>query len=79
MANLKAGILGAVGTVVVVMVEYLLFPIALTFQSNLNSSSFVTASDRAILANAPTLMIVVILFTLLGGMIGSIFLAVKGN
>ena len=60
------------------MVELLLFPIALTFMTGLNSSTWLTASDRSILANAPTLMVVIVLFTALGGMIGSIYLAVKG-
>ena len=78
MVNMKAGIIGAVGTVVVLIIELLLFPMALTFLSQLNDSTWISASDRTILNNAPTLMIVVVLFTLLGGMIGSIFLAVKG-
>lgn len=78
MSNVKAGVIGAIATVVTLMVELILFPIALTFLSNLNSSVWISASDRTILANAPTLMIVVVLFTVLGGMIGSIYMAVKG-
>lgn len=78
MANVKAGVIGAVATVVVLIVELILFPISLTFLSQLNDSTWLSASDRTILANAPTLMVVVVLFTVLGGMIGSIYMAVKG-
>lgn len=78
-ADVKAGIVGAVGTVLVVIVELLLFPIALTFLSQLNSSTWISGTDRAILASAPTLMVVVVLFTILGGMIGSVYLAIKGR
>lgn len=78
MANLKAGIIGAVATVVVLIVELILFPISLTFLSQLNDSTWLSSTDRVILANTPTLIVVVVLFTVLGGMIGSIFMAVKG-
>jgi hypothetical protein len=78
MANVKAGVIAAVATVVVLIVELLLFPVALSFMTNLNSSPFISAQDQSILANVPTLMIVIVLFTALGGMIGSIYLAVKG-
>jgi len=78
MGNIKAGIIGAVATVVILMVELLLFPIALTFLTNLNESEWLTVNDRNTLANTPTLMVVIVLFTALGGMIGSIYLAVKG-
>lgn len=78
MANIKAGVIGAVATVVVLIVELILFPISLTFLTQLNDSGWLSASDRTILANTPTLMTVVVLFTVLGGMIGSIYMAVRG-
>lgn len=78
MSNIKAGIVAAVATVVVLIIELILFPISLTFLTNLNDSTWLTASDRSTLAQTPTLMVVIVLFTALGGMIGSIFLAVKG-
>lgn len=77
MANVKAGIIGAVATILVLIVELILFPIGLTFMTGLNNSAWVSSSDRTILANTPTLMVVIVLFTALGGMIGSIYLAVK--
>lgn len=78
MANVKAGVIGAVATVIVIIVELLLFPIALTFLTNLNDSVWLSESDKAILKNAPTLMVVIVLFTVLGGMVGSVYMAVKG-
>lgn len=78
MANVKAGIIGAVATVIVIIVELLLFPIALSFLTNLNDSVWLSESDKAILQNAPTLMVVIVLFTVLGGMVGSVYMAVKG-
>lgn len=78
MANVKAGIIGAVSTVLVVIVEVILFPIALTFLTQLNDSTYLTANDRTILAQTPTLMVVIVLFTVLGGMVGSVYMAVKG-
>ena len=78
MANIKAGIIGAVATVVILIVELLLFPIALSFLTNLNDSEWLTDSDRTTLAYTPTLMVVIVLFTGLGGMIGSIYFAIKG-
>lgn len=78
MVNLKAGLAAAIGTVVVVITELILFPIALTFLSSLNDSPFLSASDRTILAKTPTLMIVIVLFTLIAGMIVTIALAVRG-
>lgn len=78
MANIKTGVISMVGVVIAVILEYLLFPIALTFQSNLNDSSWVSTSDRTILGNSSTLMIVIILMTLIGGVIGSLYVAMKG-
>ena len=78
MANIKAGVIGAIATVVVLIVELILFPISLTFMSQMNDSTWLTASDRTVLTKAPTLMVVVVLFTVLGGLIGSIYMAVKG-
>lgn len=90
MANVKAGIMVAVATVVILIIELILFPIALTFLSNLNSTAtcnstggncvneWISASDRSTLAQTPTLLVVIVLFTALGGMIGAIFMAVKG-
>lgn len=93
MANIKAGIMGAIATVVILIVELLLFPVALSFMGGLNSTrncasgvtselnctgDWITASDRTILSSAPTLIVVIVLFTVLGGMIGSVLVAVKG-
>lgn len=78
MANVKAGLIGAVATVVVVITELILFPIALNFLSTMNSSIWMSASDRTILAQAPTLFTVIVLFTVLGGMIATVYVAIKG-
>jgi hypothetical protein len=77
MGDIKSGVIGAVATVVVVMVELLLFPIALTFLKSLNDSAQLSAGDRTILTNVPTLFVVIVLFTALGGMVGSIYMAVR--
>lgn len=79
MANVKAGVMGVIVTVILVILEYILFPIALNFQSTLNSSAWVSASDRTLLANNSTLMIVVIIMTLVGGLLASVYFAVKGQ
>lgn len=78
MANIKAGIMGAIGTVIVLIIELILFPIGLSFLSNLNNSEWISSADRNTLAQVPTLMIVVVLFTALGGMVGTVYLAAKG-
>lgn len=78
MGSIKAGIIGAVATVILLIIELLLFPIAIGFLPSLNDSVWLSASDRTTLASVPTLMVVVVLFTALGGMIGSVYLAVKG-
>lgn len=78
MANIKAGIIGAIATVVILMVELILFPIALTFLTQLNDSTWISTSDRTTITKVPTLMVVIVLFTALGGMIGSIYLGIKG-
>jgi len=78
MANIKAGMIGAIGTVVLLILELILFPIALQFLTTLNASATLSASDKALLTSVPTLMVVIVIFTALGGMIGSVYLAVKG-
>ena len=78
MANLKAGVMVAVATVVVLIIELILYPIALTFLTSLNNSVWISSSDRTIINNIPTLLIVGVLFTALAGMIGSIYMAIKG-
>ena len=92
MVNMKLGIMGAIATVVIVMIELILFPIVLLFLDFLNDSAckvknatgtcveqgWVSASDQTLLLNIPTLLIVTIIFTVLGGMVTSILLAVKG-
>ena len=78
MANIKAGLVVAVGTVIVVMLELLLYPIALGFMTNLNNSPWVSSTDRTILNNVPTMFIVGVLFTVLGGAVASIYTVVKG-
>ena len=78
MANIKAGFVGIVGTVVLIMLELLLFPIALNFLSNMNSSVYLSSTDRTTLTYVPTLMVMTVIFTVLGGAIGSIYVAIKG-
>lgn len=95
MGDMKAGIMVAIMTVVIIMIELILFPIALTFMTNLNStcqralnnatgscssggSEWISTSDRSTLTKTPTLLVVIVLFTALGGMIGAIYLGLKG-
>lgn len=78
MTNIKATAVGIIATVIAVILELLLFPIALTFQDTLNDSAWVTANDRTVLANSSTLMIVIILMTLIGGVVGSVYAGIKG-
>lgn len=92
MANIKIGIIGIIGTAITVVMEYLLFPIALGFQSSINSTcdwnstgkfcidggrQWISDSNRTILNNTSTLMIVIILMTLISGVIGSLYFAIK--
>lgn len=90
MTNMKAGIIGVVSTIIIVTIELFMFPVALNFLPNLNSTAtcnstggncvneWISSSDRTTLASVPTLMVVVVLLSVLGGMIGSVYLAVKG-
>lgn len=42
------------------------------------SGEWIGATERTILRNVPTLITVIVLFTILGGVIGSVYVAVKG-
>ena len=77
MANIKGGAMGILFTVIILILEAILFPIVLTFQSNLNDSTWVTTTDRTILANNSTLMIVMMIMTLIGGVVASLIVAIK--
>jgi len=67
-----------------------MFPIALSLMGGLNTTAqcnstggnchteWISSSDRSMLNNTPTLMVVIVLFTALGGLIASIYMAVKG-
>lgn len=79
MTNIKAGVIGVIATVIAVILELILFPIALNFLTTLNDSSWVTSTDRTILNNTSTLMIVIVIMTLIGGVIGSIAVSMRGN
>lgn len=78
MVNLKAGAEGVVITFVVLLLECILFPIALIFLSIFNASAWLGTNDRTILATSSTIMVVTLLFTLISGMIGSIYVSFKG-
>ena len=78
MSDIKAGVVGVIATVIAVILELILFPIALNFMGSINDSAWTSANDRTILANTPTLMIVIVVMTLIGGVIGSIYVSMKG-
>jgi len=79
MADLRKGIIGVILTVISVILEFVLFPLALTFQSAMNDSAWLTASDRALLQRNSTLMILIIIVTLIGGVMLSVYVGIAGG
>jgi len=90
MADLKKGIIGVILTVVAVIFEYVLFPIVLSFQSSMNSTcierdvnstcigggEWISASDRTLLQRNSSLMILIIIVTLIGGVMFSVYVGI---
>ena len=79
MVNMGAGFKGVIGTVVLILLECLLLPVALVFILIMNGTQMLTANDRTILASTSTIFVAMIIVTAVGGLIASAYLALTGK
>lgn len=79
MVDLQSGMTAIIATVIILLLELVLFPIVLIFMTVFNASSWLGSNDRTLLATVPTVMIVVILLTVVGGVAASGYMIMRAS